>query len=230
MIMRQHAVSMQENPLRLIINNYIRFPLSFYDITIRLKHRGRCGKNNFITQRKFGSVSLVLFLMSHVLSHKSACSTLKASKSLNTCSSTRNDKHQISILVRNFCEMLLRGGLGLLWRTIAGVTLNCRFKMPSFCWKFWYQVCRVFVREHNAKVCNPWFNPVCYLVLGLNLGLLPKSHVFIPSIRESCVSSLMTLHWLEVRWVFCRDQCHKFLSVTTSEVWESDRYLSVGSE
>ena len=124
---------LQENLLRLIINNYNRFPLSFYDTTIRLKHRGRflMWKEQFYYSAKMCFGKSCFLSSESCIIQESACSTLKASKSINTCSSTSHSKQENSILVRYFCGMLLRRNLGLLWRTIAEVTLNCRFKMPS---------------------------------------------------------------------------------------------------
>ena len=64
--------------LRLIINNYISFPLSFYDTATRLKRRGIFYRvKGIITRRKCGSGSLVLFLIRHVLFLESVFSSRK---------------------------------------------------------------------------------------------------------------------------------------------------------
>ena len=49
-----------------------------YEPATRSKHRGRFyDAERIITRRKFGSVSLALFLIRHVLSLESACSSRK---------------------------------------------------------------------------------------------------------------------------------------------------------
>jgi len=75
---------LQENPLRLIYKQLHLFSsVVLYDTATRSKHRGRFYTvGRIIIQRKCDLGSLVLFLINHVLSIESACSSRKLMSSV----------------------------------------------------------------------------------------------------------------------------------------------------
>ena len=84
---------LQENPLRLIMTNYICFPLSFY-MAQQLARNIFYDVKRIITPWKSGSGSLMLFLIPHVICLESACSSCKLLSSvywmMHTCIIRKN--------------------------------------------------------------------------------------------------------------------------------------------